>query len=328
MEPQRGSDVRRSVRTPNWTTLGLVGVLIVLVLAVAYLATGRNPNQDKLTQTQLARSDQQAKGPAVEKLCASKQTYDLIKRELFRRAAQLRGSDQGAFDQLSGYSVVRMDNPVLESQNNATGAVNCSGTLSLDLPPGVVVVGGHHTLTSDLDYTIQPAADGSGNVVLLRNADPIIAPLATLARVSQPAATQPKTATTTTETNETTSQPPTTVPPPSAPPAQQQATPQLPAQPVESTARASFDCAKPRGRGELAVCSNAGLAALDRNMAMQYSQAMAVATPEQRALLRRTRGRFLAYRDRCPNRSCIGSAYVGRMREIRDIMEGHWAPPR
>ena len=47
----------------------------------------------------------------------------------------------------------------------------------------MAVVGGRRTLTSDVDYTVQPAADGSGNVVLLRNADAIIAPLATLARV-------------------------------------------------------------------------------------------------------------------------------------------------
>ena len=74
----------------------------------------------------------------------------------------------------------------MESQDSATGAVNCSGSLSLDLPPGVAVVGGRRTLTADVDYTVQPAADGSGNVVLLRNADAIVAPLATLARVSQP----------------------------------------------------------------------------------------------------------------------------------------------
>jgi len=44
--------------------------------------------------------------------------------------------------------------------------------------------------------------------------------------------------------------------------------------------------------------------------------------------LQSTRDRFLAYRDRCTNRQCIGDAYTGRMREIRDIMEGRWQPPR
>jgi len=52
------------------------------------------------------------------------------------------------------------------------------------------------------------------------------------------------------------------------------------------------------------------------------------ASPDEQALLRTTGERFIAYRDRCSNRACIGDAYTGRMREIRDIMEGKWQPPR
>ena len=63
-------------------------------------------------------------------------------------------------------------------------------------------------------------------------------------------------------------------------------------------------------------------------MATQYGQAIAKASAEQKVMLQRTRNRFLAYRDGCPSNSCIGDAYIGRMREIRDIMEGRWQPPR
>lgn len=325
MEPERGSDVRRSVRIPNWTTLGLVAGLVILVLLIAYLATSRNSDQDKLSQNEVAQSEQQTKAPAPEKLCASNRTYDLIKRELFRRAAQLRGSDQAAFDQLSGYAVVRMENPVMESQDSSNGAVNCSGSLSLDLPPGIGIVGGRQTLTADVDYTVQPAADASGNVVVLRNADSIVAPLATLERVNQPSPTAPGTGQgAPAELN-------------SAAPKQPEATPPQPAQQPPSVPASggassgehpSFDCAKTHSKGQLAVCSNAGLAALDRNMAAQYVTAMSTASPSQKELLRKTRGRFMEYRDRCPNRTCIANAYVGRMREIRDIMEGRWQPPR
>lgn len=318
MEPDRDQGVQRPVRNLNWTTIALIGGLVLLVLLVAYFATGRNADQDKLTNSQVATGA----APTHEKACASSSTYDLIKRELFRRAAQLRGSDQGAYDRLAAYAVVRMENPVMESEDSANGAVNCSGSLSLDLPPGVAVVGGRRTLMSDVDYTVQPAADGSGNVVLLRNADSIITPLATLARVSQPAPAAPPEATTNEEAP-VSEQPGTPAAPPPAvapPPAPTQAPPRT------ASARPSFDCAKARTRGETAVCGNAGLATLDRNMAAQYSRSMEVATPEQRALLRRTRDRFLGYRDRCPNNACIGDAYVGRMREIRDIMEGRWQP--
>lgn len=335
MEPERRSDVHRSVRTPSWTTLALIGALMLAVLGIAYFTTSRNPGQDKLTENQLAQSRQQpqqqvaTKAPSPEKACASNQTYDLIKRELFRRAAQLRGSDAAAYDQLAAYAVVRMENPVMESQNSSTGAINCSGTLSLDLPPGVTVVGARRTLTSDVDYTVQQAADGSGTVVLLRNADSIISSLATLARAAQtapaaPAAPAPVPGAPAAETNGAAPQQPAGAPPAAG----QKRKRGAPAIVVPPGARPSFDCAKARTRGEVAVCSNAGLAALDRNMAAQYAQAFAAATPEQRALLRSTRGRFIAYRDRCPNRACIGDAYVGRMREIRDILQGTWRPPR
>ena len=300
----------------NWTAIALIGGLVLLVVIVAYFATRGNSDQDRLTGNEAALNEQQAKVTAPEKLCAGKTTYDLIKRELFQRAAQLRGSDQAGYDQLSGYAVLRMENPVMENENSSTGAVNCSGSLSLDLPPGVAVVGGRRTLRADLDYTVQPAADGSGTVVLLRNADAIVTPLATLSRTPQPAQ-QP----TDLATNEAAPAEPTTPATPEAPPLIQAPVAARPA-----VTRPSFDCGKARSRSEIAVCSDAGLAALDRNMAAQYARSVAVATPEQLALLRRTRDRFLGYRDRCPNNACIGDAYVGRMREIRDIMEGRWRP--
>lgn len=318
MEPDRKRGVQQPVpRNLNWTTIALIGGLVLLVLLVAYFATRGNSNQDKLTNAELSTST----APSHEKACASSATYDLIKRELFRRAAQLRGSDQAAFDQLSGVAVVRMENPVMESEDSSNGAVNCSGSLSLDLPPNVAVVGGRRTLTSDVDYTVQPAADGSGNVVLLRNADAIITPLATLAKVNQPAPPPP----TEPLVNEAAPEQNGTAPAPVAP----VATPPQPGEPPRTaSARTSFDCAKALTRGEKAICSNAGLATLDRNMAAQYARAVSIASPDQVDLLRQTAHRFYAYRDRCPDNRCIGDAYIGRMREIRDIMEGRWQPPR
>jgi len=309
-EPEGDVDVQRPMRRLNPIVLLLLAGVVVLLLLIAYFASNRNPNQDKLTRTGATTTAQPA---SSEKKCASQATYELIKRDLFRRAAQLRGSDQSAYDKLAAYAVVRMENPVLESENRDTGAVNCSGSLSLDLPPGVAVVGGRRTLTSDIDYTVQPAADGSGTVLLLRNADAVVAPLATLARVGQTAPT-----TVSADTSAIAAQPePTPTETPAAPPSE-------PARPT--AARPSYNCANARTRGEIAVCADAGLATLDRNMAAQYGRAMANGSPEQQALLRRTRDRFLGYRDRCPDTRCIGDAYVGRMREIRDIMEGRWRP--
>jgi hypothetical protein len=287
----------------NWTTIGLIAGLLLLVLLVAYFATGRNPDQDKLTNAEVATSA----APTREKLCTTSSTYDGIKRELFRSAAQVRGNDQAAYDKLSAYAVLRMENPVMESEDSSTGTVNCSGSLSLDLPPGVVVAGGRRTLMSDIDYSV-----AAGGAVVVHNAGAITGPLATLARVAEPPEQ-------TLAGNEV------------APEENVAATESANVQPgpqTSSPGRPSFDCSRAHTPGEAAVCSDSGLSALDLNMATQYRRALAGASPEQQEILRQTGRRFYVYRDRCPNRQCIADAYMGRMREIRDIVEGRWQPPR
>jgi len=316
VEPDRRPGVEGPVQRLNGTTIALIGALVLLVLMVAYLATRDNADQDKLTNSQVSGTSVTAN----EKACVSKRTYELIKRELFRRAAQLRGTDQAAYDRLSAYAVVRMENPVMETEDPSTHAVQCSGSLSIDLPPGVAVVGGRRTLASEIDYSVQPAADGSGAVVLLRNADAIITPLATLARVAP--TVPPNPATTGDQTAPPIPQP--TLPDPDAhspvllPQSAPTAEPLPPSR--APAARPSFNCANARTRGETAVCSDPGLASLDRQMASEFFRALSQADAGQREQLQRTRGRFLAFRDRCDSDACIADAYRGRMEEISDIM--------
>jgi uncharacterized protein YecT (DUF1311 family) len=314
VEPERQRGVQQPVRRLDWTTIALIAGLLLLVLLVAYFASRGSADQDKLTNAEVSSGS--AQNP--DKLCASKATYELIKRDLFRRASQLRGSDQGAYDRLAEFAVVRMENPVMESNDSATGAVNCSGSLSLDLPPGVAVVGGRRSLMSDVDYTVQPAADGSGNVVLLRNADAIVTPLATLAKIGEPAPS-PVTAPEENAVEPDQQQPDV---------AQSESANKEVGPRTSYPGRPSYDCDSARSKSEIAVCADGGLSALDVNMAAQYRRALSSASSEQRALLQSTRDRFLGYRDRCPNRQCIADSYVGRMREIRDIMEGRWQSPR
>ena len=312
----------------NPRTLAVLAAAAValLLVAVVYLLTQRQ-NPDRLAAGEPA----EARAASPEQRCASQRTYDVIKRELFRQAAQVRGSDQATYDRLAAYAVVRMDQPVLRSNDQATGAIRCAGRLSLDLPPGVAVVGGRTTLSADIEYVIQGAADGSGDVVMLERADAITIPLATLAR-SGSAARLPQP-----------SQPlpspvqelPDTPPPPRQPqpgdpgpaPEPEPAPPPQVERPAAS-ANPSFNCRYARTRGEIAVCNSTSLAALDRQMAAQFNSAMASASPAQRNLLQRTRTAFLSYRDQCPSDACIAETYRGRMREIRDIMAGRWRPPR
>lgn len=300
----------------NPTAIAVLGGVIGLLVLLVIFARGESKNTDALSDDQIA--GRAASDP--EKACGSQATYDLIKRELFRRAAQLRGSDQAAFNRLAVYSVVRMDAPMLRSHNEDVGTIQCSGTLALDLPPGVAVVGGRRTLAADVGYAIQPAADGSGEVLTLTSADAIVTPLATLAKVGT-AAEDPLAPASNTDQY----LPPLGAEPPMGP---EPAPPQPAPSPPAASASPSFDCRAARTRGEVAVCGDPGLAALDRQMAAQFMSAMSQADPGERALLQSTRSRFLSYRDGCRSDDCIADAYRGRMSEIRDIMSGSWSAPR
>ncbi len=296
--------------------------LLLIGIVILILTRRGDSDQDRLGDESVATTAET--GPQAR--CASQATYDRIKTELFRQAAQVRQSDRAAFDRIAAYASVRMADPVLRAHDKNLGTIRCGGRLSLDLPPNVAVVGGRRTLSADIDYVLQPAADGSGDVVMLEGVDSIVIPLATLAgtgsaapspdsAVSDLAATPGETA--------TADEPSPPADSAAEPPAAQDGAPA-----PTASARPSFNCRYARTRGEIAVCSDSGLAALDRQMAAQYYRALSAAGPRQRQLLRSTRDEFLRFRDRCTNNGCIAETYRGRMREIRDIMRGTWRPER
>ena len=289
-------------RISRWLIVALVGA----VLAGVLLASSVWDNRWKSDDNAVGNSIAETKPADMEKWCGAQASYDAMKRELFRRAAQVRGSDDQAYARLADFALLRVSGPVARGIDDQLQSVTCSGTAVLELPPGVQVAGGRRSLSGDLDYIIQPAADGTGNVVRLGNADSIVVPLATLTRVAAP---QPAPVAPTVE-NEVTGEQPGPVEQPGPQPQQ--------------TASPSFNCANARTRGEVAVCSNPALASLDRQMAGQYNDAASEADSSQRRLLERTRSRFLTYRDRCTNDECVANTYRSRMREISDIMANRW----
>jgi hypothetical protein len=92
------------------------------------------------------------------------------------------------------------------------------------------------------------------------------------------------------------------------------------ARPARPNSRPSFNCRYAKTRSEKMVCSSGALAAHDRRMSAMFYSALSDADPRTRRELRRTRDRFLAYRDRCRSEDCVAETYEGRMREIEDIM--------
>lgn len=304
----------------------LVGALALLLVAFfAYRLVRSGPGEDQLQDGNTAT----AAADDPEARCASQATLDQIKRELFRQAAATRGSDLATFDRLSSYAVLRVTSPVLRRNDEDSGTLVCGGDVALDLPPGVAVVGGRRTLNANLDYSLASSGDGSGEVVTLSGAEGILVPLATLARTAiQPSAQTDPTGVPSTDPMPGAEVPDVAQPAPPPPPATRAPVAPAPPPPVaerpEASARPSFDCARARTRGEIAVCQSPQLAALDREMAGFYDRAYRDSGGEVRAQLQRSRSNFLAYRDRCTSDRCIADTYRGRISEIGDIVEGRW----
>lgn len=293
---------------------GLAALTVVVLIALWVVGMNRNAsNPDRLDEKSINGS-RTAEAPVtkpddVARRCASQSIYDLVGRELFRQAASNRGRDQATFDRIANVAAVRVDNPLLKRRDDGLDTIVCGGRVSVDLPPGVAVTGGRRTISGDLDYAIQPSADGQGQVVTLSGAGTIVAALATIGRSSDMAAPVAPLA-------------PTIALPGSAPVAPA-APPPAPA-PAQANANPSFNCARAQRPGERVVCADAGLATLDRQMAEQYNRAARSADADQRAMLLRTASRFYGYRDGCRSNDCVADAYRGRMREIDDIMAGRW----
>lgn len=300
---------------PSNTTLALLGGFAVLLIMIALFAATRNSDQDKLGD---AATITAAGDPDLTKACSGQLVYDQIKRALFRQAAQVRASDQPAYEKISAAASVRMENAVAEGQEREI--IACSGSLSIDLPPGVATVAGRHLLMSDIYYGVVERAGGGSKVVQLRNANALIDSLATLTIAAQQTAPLPVPgpAMDTPIDDSAAVDPLAPIEPARPAPAPAPATSALP----------SFDCTRARSRGEQAVCADPALASLDRAMASEYRRAVAASTPEQAAALRQTRDRFLTYRDNCPSNACIADGYTGRIREIRDIVSGRWQAQR
>ncbi|HEX8222249.1 MAG TPA: hypothetical protein VF605_00370 [Allosphingosinicella sp.] len=268
----------------------------------------------------------------IRKACASDGTYARLKELVFDEAARIRKSDPRNLDPLAAAAVVRMEDPVVKSRDDALNVTVCTGHFVLELPPGVEnAFDGERRLTADVEYAAQAALDGSGLVYQMDGAEPIIYRLATVGLTGQPlpkivAAPQP-------------SAPPGAPPqvaivepaepvrplPPAEPPrpaAEKRAAAEPAPPPTRVKARPSFNCRHARTGTEKLICGSPRLAARDREMASLWYALMADADPATRGHLRRSRDAFLGRRERCGSESCVDSAYASRMAELRRIAQG------
>ena len=262
---------------------------------------------------QQARSEPSAQAPKqVASLCADSLAAGMIKRELFRRAGEMRGSDGVLLGRAAQASAVRVDS---SSKGARNGASNCTGWVALDLPPGLVVDGGRTNLNAEVAYSLE-GGSRSPRLASLSGAGRLVRTLATLGPApkepdqgkpiepAQIAAVVRK------------------LPEPVAAPAARKRSDVKPVQ----VAQAPTGCARLVNRADQMICASGNLSSLDRQLALLYRQSWNQADEKKRAALLGSRQRFNDRREACNSPNCMTTAYLSRLKEISDIMAGR--PPR
>ena len=360
----------QSGRRPSWIAAAF-SVAAVVLLTILLLPPVLPPISEPMPGVGGGRAmDVQDHAPAAATfnpgtVCSSPSASGLIKRELFRRAAYLRGSDGAEFGRLAGASLLKLDVAATQQTNQDARMVSCTATIVLTLPPGVTVNGGQSGLIETVGYSVH-RGDGKDRATLrLADASKAIGMLATLSwtPMQVPQVVDPAPAAPIQPPVQPPIQPPMSKPPPAqwVPSARTTSTAAAPAAPPRTVAfkpsvtaprtaasvtpprtvafkdsalpqrtvaftDPSFSCNAARSWAARSVCNSATLAALDRQLAALWGDSMARAYPVQRAQLLRSDGRFLANRDRCSSVPCVHGAYTAQIREIQTIMAGQTLP--
>ena len=330
----------------------LIAALLAALPAGCNWAKPQTPAADERSA-----KEKLANARKLKRACGSAETYDRLKAFAFDEAAKIRRGGSQPLDAMAANVTVRMENPVAKSRDEELDVTVCEGHLIFDLPPGTEdAFDGDRRLEADVQYAAQAAVDGSGLVYQMQGAEPIIYRLAALtlrspsgqaigpvvasaepaalpAALPAPAPAPPAAAP---------RQVPAPVPAPRPLPPREAAprpAPPRPAPPPTPTrvlesgletrvaqaerplvvARPSFNCRVARGRVEQMICADPQLAAQDRRMSSAFYAALARGDGEARAALRRSRDRWLAFRNRCGSPACVSQAYADRTAEIADI---------
>jgi len=229
---------------------------------------------------------------AADQKCASQTTYDAIKKQIFDAARKKVTTNPLPLASLQNASVVRMTSPLVVNDNPQFQRTDCSGQLTLLLPPTAsTAFGGTNTLSANLQYSVQQAADHSGTVVQATGAEAISDQLASatdlLAQRKGQSTGFGGSAGGNGGGGSVTAY-------------------------AGKTFNPSFDCGGRLTNAMRMICQDEDLAAMDRDMNTTYLQKKAATPkPDLPALVQAQRD-FLKSRDNCPDTACMKDLYSTR----------------
>ena len=334
---------RAQLQRTAWAALiAASGAILILIANVvpSWVIPERGNDQSAIVrQTHASGTSTRSSAmtsPSGAALCWSGPASQAIKRELFRQAARIPGSNPAALERISDYALIRFASAGPDSDAHGSEVVSCKALIVMDLPPGVTAADGRQSLSGSVRYSLPGGGAGGGSMSL--SIEPTIVKALALLPATSSAKGMPQ-------------QPPTITPeqqPVITPQKQPMITPEkqpsvtplrtspnLPvsAPPVATVIRRtiapsvavqtpSFSCSHYRNWAEASVCTNATLAALDRSMASLWGDSMEGANASQRALLLESDRQFLSRRNACSSEPCVRDAYLADIASIRAIMSG------
>ncbi|MFC4595045.1 hypothetical protein [Sphingobium tyrosinilyticum] len=147
---------------------------LTLLLAIALAACGKiKPNAEPEADRERVEAKRQ------KAACTSPGAYNRLKDLLFDQVIEQYKGHKANLDTLADYSSARMEDPVVEGSDPLLDITRCKGRFILDIPPGAErAFAGDRRLQADVRYTAQAAADGSGFVYQLSQAEPLVTRLA------------------------------------------------------------------------------------------------------------------------------------------------------
>lgn len=208
-------------------------------------------------------------------VCGSRDTYMSIRDIVFDEAVkQISGDSVALNDRRRGVSVT-MQFPLVKGINQELQRTDCSGRLVLGIPPGAApAFSGERELKADLEYSVQPSADGNGSVITASGIGFLVQRLVTaealraMIKIANDGAPQ-----------------------------------------LTKTFNPSFDCGRRLTNVERIICQDADLSRRDRQLSAAFKDRLAYYSGTEKSELLASQRRRLTIRAECPDTSCINAWY-------------------
>jgi hypothetical protein len=276
----------------------VIGGLRAVPLACLLLAACNTAPPQQVT------AETKEKVENAEADCTARAAVDALRDQVFDAAiAKVEGNEATKLNSLRSVIQGRLENPLVQAHDPALKRTQCAGRLVFGLPPNTQkAFEGATQLIAEVNFSAQPAADGSGLVVEANGYETIVDQLIAGAQkkrtVRVPVPGEPKLRTDFTNMFEADDRPSEAIRELSDP---------LPS--PDATAKPSFSCKGDRNKVERMICDDAGLAYQDQTMASAYRDARERTPADRRAGLEAVRNKYLGQRNRCTDAACIGTTY-------------------